>query len=488
MKRHSGGEDLKIMRLFDALEKLPDYNEQAILKKLKDVEKPQLSNLKTHLYKQLLASLRDLKSKDSIELQLNELLDYGRILYAKGLFQQSMRFLERAKELGFKYGKYNFLSQVISLEKKIEALHITRSMPAKTEQLEAEALEVSSHIYRVFQLSNLALGLQRFYIKNGHARDKEDEKGVRLYFNMNLPAGNNKNDGFYENLYLYQCYCWYAFIRQDFLMYYRYAQKWVDLFENEPIRIGVETGMYIRAMHTLLNAHFDLRNYRQFAQTIEKFEDFAETDECKQHDNFRVHTYVYLTAARLNWHLITGTFSEALQLVPDMEKQLQHDSIHLDQHRIMVFQYKTATVYFGNGDYSTAIDYLQDLIGQPVDLRYDLQCYARLVHLLSHYELGNYELVEYLSKSVYRFMAKMKNLTKVEQEIFKFLRTSFRVSPKQLQPELENLLQRIKHLENDRYETRAFAYLDVISWVESKVYRKTMSQIVHAKYMASPHR
>ena len=271
-------------------------------------------------------------------------------------------------------------------------------------------------------------------------------------------------------------------------MYYRYAQKWVNLFEEEPIRIGVETGMYIRAMHTLLNAHFDLRNYKQFEAAIKQFEAFEQTPQCQQHDNFRVHTYVYITAAKLNWHLITGTFTEALQLVPDMERQLQEDSIHLDQHRLMVFQYKTATLYFGNGDYSTAIDYLQDLISQPVDLRYDLQCYARLVHLLCHYELGNYDLVEYLSKSVYRFMAKMKNLTKVEEEIFKFLRTSFRVSAKQLQPELEKLLNRIKHLETNRYETRSFAYLDVISWVESKVYKKPMSEVVHEKYLASRHR
>ena len=35
---------------------------------------------------------------------------------------------------------------------------------------------------------------------------------------------------FMRNLYYNQSYCWYAFIRQDFLMYYRYTQKWVDLF------------------------------------------------------------------------------------------------------------------------------------------------------------------------------------------------------------------------------------------------------------------
>ena len=52
-----------------------------------------------------------------------------------------------------------------------------------------------------------------------------------------------------------------------------------------------------------------------------------------------------------------------------------------------------------------------------VYLRTDLQCYARLLHLIAHYELGNYDLLEYLFKSVYRFMAKMENLSVVEEEI-----------------------------------------------------------------------
>jgi hypothetical protein len=72
------------------------------------------------------------------------------------------------------------------------------------------------------------------------------------------------------------------------------------------------------------------------------------------------------------------------------------------------------------GDYATCIDYLQRIINDNVDLRYDLQCYARLLHLMAHYELHNYEIIEYLTKSVYRFMAKMENLTVVEEEMFRF--------------------------------------------------------------------
>jgi hypothetical protein len=271
-------------------------------------------------------------------------------------------------------------------------------------------------------------------------------------------------------------------------MYYRYSKKWVDLFEKDPIRIRVETGHYIKGMHNLLNSHFDLRNYSGFEKTMQAFEDFEQTTLCQQHDNFRTHTFIYIMSAKLNWHLMTGTFKEGLSLVPELENKLEEISLHVDQHRVIVFNYKISMLYFGSGDHSTSIDYLQKIINQPVDLRYDLQAYARLVHLMAHYEMGNYALTEYLSKSVYRFMAKMKNLTVVEEEIFRFIKISFRVSARQLKPELEKLLNNIKHLEKNRFETRAFAYLDIISWVESKVYEKTMSKVINEKYEASKHK
>ena len=50
---------------------------------------------------------------------------------------------------------------------------------------------------------------------------------------------------------------------------------------------------------------------------------------------------------------------------------------------------------------------------------------------------------------------------------------------------LEKFLHDIKHLEKNRFETRSFAYLDIISWVESKVYNKTMSTVIHDKYLES---
>lgn len=488
IKRSSAKEDLKIIQLFDAMDSLEEYDERVLLKKLPFVTKPQLANLKTHLYKQLLASLRLLKRTENIDLQLSEHLDDARLLYNKGLKLQSLKILEKAKEIAKSNHKFNFLAQVISLEKKIETLHITRSSPEKTEALAAEAMQISSHIDRVTRLSNLALLLYRWYIKNGHARNEEDSKDIKKYFKESLPENITGITEFYELLYLYQSYCWYAFIRQDFLQYYRYSQKWIDLFDADPSMISVETGHYVKGMHNLLNAHFDLRNFPQFQQTLKKFEAFAQIPAANQHDNFRIHTYVYITSAKLNWYLMLGTFKDGLALIPGIEAQLLEYAQYIDGHRILVFNYKIATMYFGSGDYSTSIDYLQKIINGDADLRIDLQCYARLLHLMAHYELGNFTILESLMKSVYRFMARMKNLTVVEEEMFRFLRNSFKVSARQLKPEFEKFLQNIKHLEKSRFETRSFAYMDVISWLESKVYNKPLSTIIHNKYLESKRR
>lgn len=485
IKRSSGNEDLKIIELFDALDKLKEYDEALLLKKLPSIKKPQLSNIKVHLYKQLLASLRLLKSADSIDLQLNEQFDYAHILYKKGLFAQSLKILDKAKETAKANQKFNFLTLVLALEKRIEMLHITRSMQSRAEQLSAETVEVTGRIDMVAKLSNLALQLYSWFIKNGHARNETDELAVKKFLHDNLPPGAEEQTGFYEKLYLFQSYSWYAFIRQDFLLYYRYSQKWVDLFDEQPLMQRVETGHYIKGLHTLLNAHFDLRNYEKFEIALRQFEAFANTERVIDHDNFRIQAFVYITSAKINQHSMMGTFKAGLLLVPSIEEKLVEYDLFIDNHRIMVLNYKIATLYFGSEDYGTCIDYLQKIINEQLDIRDDLQSYARLLHLMAHFEMGNYELMEYLTKSVYRFMAKKQHVTVLEEEMFKFLRTSFQLPRNKLRSELETFLQKIKKFEKSRFETRAFAYLDIISWVESKVYQKPMAAIIHDKYLQS---
>jgi hypothetical protein len=174
-----------------------------------------------------------------------------------------------------------------------------------------------------------------------------------------------------------------------------------------------------------------------------------------------------------------------------MEAKLKEIDLYLDSHRILVFYYKIACLYFGAGKPAKAIDYLNRIINWKVNLRDDIQCYARLLHLIAHYELGNMEVVSYLSKSTYRFMYKMKNLSTVEEVLFNFLRTSIQQGGAEnslvnknvdIKKAFTDLLEALKPLEKNKLESRAFMYLDIISWLESKIQGKEVQAIIQEKF------
>ncbi|HVX50448.1 MAG TPA: hypothetical protein VHB48_09825 [Chitinophagaceae bacterium] len=484
VKRSAGSEDLKVIRLFDALDTMAEYDEEILLKKNKSIKKQQLSNMKAHLYKQILSSLRQVKNDANIDIVLNEQMAYARILYNKGLYMQSLKMLDKIKQLAKANNQFTFQMQALIFEKKIEALHITRSLENRAEELSHESNEVNAHLTLISSLSNLSLQLYSWYIKLGHARDEKDVTAVKMFFDANMPAYKLDEMEFYEKMYLYQSYCWYGFILQDLLMYYRYTQKWVDLFELEPGMKTVEAGQYIKGIHNLLSAHFDLNNYDKFAEALYHFEKFATSDMADANANTRIQTFLYLSTARINKHFLEGTFTEGLALVPEIEEKLDEYRLHLDRHRVLVFYYKFACLYFGSGNNEKAILYLNKIINWKVNLRTDLQCYARLLHLIAHFELGNYDILEYLIKSVYRFMAKMKNLSVVEEEIFKFIRKSFSLAPNKIIPAFKLLKEKLERYKGNPLETRSFMYLDITGWLESKIQNIPVEQVRRNRFLS----
>ena len=72
----------------------------------------------------------------------------------------------------------------------------------------------------------------------------------------------------------------------------------------------------------------------------------------------------------------------------------------------------------------------------------DLQRCAGPLHLIAHYELGNYNLLEYSTKPIYRLVAKISNERTVENEVFQFIRKSFSLSLKKLIPAFVTLKEK----------------------------------------------
>lgn len=480
--RNSSG-DAKFIQLFDAVDKAKGYDEELIISKISDLKRSQLSNLKAHLYKQILISLRLNYVNHNVDIQLREQIDYARILYDKGLYKQSLKVLEKAKSLSNQNHRITLTTEILGFEKLIESQYITRSLRNRADQLIEETEQSVKAVERYHSLSNLSLRLYGIYIKAGHVRSEQDFDITEKFFDKALAQIDLENIGFFEKHYLNVSFAWYSLIVQDFLMQYRYAQKWVEHFRKNPEMLELESIWYLKGVHVLLEALFILGHNDKHAEEVKKLKEFLDNPPSRTNENLETLGLQYYYTSLINQHFISGTFTEGLSIIPELEHVLYNFEHRIDPHRILVFYYKIASLYFGAGKINEAISYLNKIINYPDPrLREDIHCFARILSLIAHFELGNQSLLEYQVRSTYRFIIKMNDLNSVQEEILKFLRNLTSINPKDLREKFKELREKLLELQEKPYQRRAFLYLDIISWLESKIVDKPIQDIIKAKF------
>ncbi len=473
--------DAKFIALFNLMDKMKVYNEKVILAS-DIVKKSQLSNLKAHLYKQILVSLRLNPVNQNIRVQIREQLDFATILYQKGLYKQSLKILDKAKKVAIEHEEKNVAYEIVELEKIIETQYITRSIPDRADELAIQAKELSAHNVMTSKLSNLSLQLYGWMLKVGYARSDEDIKQVQNYFEKQLPKYDILTLGFREKLWLYKSHLWYSFLIQDFLSCYKYANKWVDLFYEHKEMINLNPVFFLKGNHYLLESLFYVKYSSQFRETLEKLEIIIQDKTFTKNDNIASLAFLYLNSNKLNLHFMEGTFEKGLYLVKIVEYGISKHRDRIDEHHIMLLYYKVACLYFGMGDTKSCIQYLKKIISNKnLKMREDLMCFARVLSLVAHYEAGMDYHLEVQLKSTYKFLLKMDDLHEVQKEMIKFLRNLGGIYPNELRQEFKKLHTQLKKYENHPYEKRAFLYLDVISWLESHLEGKPVGQIIREK-------
>ena len=121
--RLDGNAQAKFLMLFNLLDKMKFYDEAQLLS-VDFIKRQQLSNLKAHLYKQILSSLRLSASTQTKTMELREQLDFATILYNKGLYRQSLKMLYRIKSKALNMEDTNLAYQIVEFEKIIESQHM----------------------------------------------------------------------------------------------------------------------------------------------------------------------------------------------------------------------------------------------------------------------------------------------------------------------------------------------------------------------------
>lgn len=479
--RLDGNNDAKFFSLFKFLEKQKKYDEKTIIKS-GIVSKQQLSNLKAHLYKQILISLRMNPAHKNIRIQIRELLDFATILYQKGLYKQSLKLLDKAKNTAIDNEEKNIAYEIVELEKVIESQYITRSISTRADELTIQAKKLSQQNVMTSKLSNLSIQLYSYLLKNGYVRNDIELKKVNHYFNSKLPHYQYENLNFREKLWLYKANLWHSFLTQDFLQSYKYANKWVNLFKINAKNIAIHPVFYLKGKNYLLESLFFIKHYTKFKKELLQFEEEVKNNIIPQNSNTEILIFQYYYSNKLHAHFLEGNFYEGEYLVEIINDKIALYKNRLDNHHIVVLYYKIACLYFGMGKNKECILYLNKIIkSKKIHVAEDLQCFARILNLIAHYECGlDYDL-ERQFKDTYRFLLKMENLQEVQKEFISSIKALGDVFPHQIKKEFKKIYDRLKVYENHPYEKRAFLYLDILSWLESKIENKPVALIIKNK-------
>ena len=120
------------------------------------------------------------------------------------------------------------------------------------------------------------------------------------------------------------------------------------------------------------------------------------------------------------------------------------------------------------------------------DIREDVHSFTRILNLITHYELGNNDVIEYYLRSTYRYLLKKEDLHLFQQTILDFIKNLSKVSnDEELIERFKVLRDKMVELSKSKYDKRAFVYFDIISWLESKIEKRPVGAIIYKKALES---
>lgn len=481
--RLSSNKEANYIKLFDLLDTAESYDEEYILEN-SPIKKSQLANTKAHLYQQLLVSIRLLSVKNSEEMELREQIDFAQILYDKGLYTQSARIAERVKERAEESENYSAALEVVDLLSRISSLHTPRNFISSSRATHKEVVALCRSIETRSELSDNATRTYALYQQLGYARSQRDLDMIREHFQPKLQsyASRVKEMSFYERFYYYQAAAWYYYIQQNFVLSYRYSKYWIELFDAHPAMKIAMYDNYIKGAAQILDGLYLMRKYRHLEGYLNHFE--KEFEKLSKNSlNAEIMSQRVLLTNRIHLYFLRGEFREGLKHVEGVVSFVEEYSEHLETHYKMLLYYKIACLYFGDEQYGMCIKYLNEITKtKDPKIRRDLQCFSRILKLIASYEAGKDYNLDSQIRSAYAFLVRMNDMQAVQTEMLTFLKNLGNIYASDLKGELELLYKRLKPYESHPYERRPFLYLDVMSWLESKITGRPVAEIVQRKF------
>lgn len=461
----------KFIQLFDVLDRLSGSNDSLVMTKL-GISKSQYSNLKRHLYQQLLTSLRLIYISREIDIELREQIDFSHILYGKGLYLDALRSLERAKGRAVEHNRDVLHLEILEFQKLIESRHITlsRQIVNKMDLLLNESAARSYSVLNTSELFNLNIQIHGRYIECGHSRNEQDRIDNATFWSQIQTYRFDReavSSTFHQKINRFQASMWYNYIQLSFDDALESAMNGLTLFHlSEHMRVK-DPDLYLRCIYYVTVFAFltgDLPRQRRYLAVLDRF---LSDDQIQLNENSYLIGNTYRGLVTLNTYFAAGQWGEAEAAGQELRLAKVKGDFRPTDHRWGQFLYKFAATNFVLRNFDRALDYLNEIVNMKSGiLREDLLLNTRLLHLICNYELANRALVDYHLTNFTRQMRRSSDTANIHRLAAATLRKLIKSVTAEHPPIYRKLLQDLKlAAAGDPFEHKTLLYLDLTQWV-----------------------
>ena len=427
----------------------------------------------------LLKSLRGFHADKSASSQLQEYIKNIEVLHNKALYKECSKVLRKAKKMAYNYEKFYYLLELINWEKVlIEESYSRGKFNKNIDQLVQEEHDVLEQLRNVAEYQMLYSKINYVFRKGGYTRNDRERQLVDEISSHHLIKGKNTALSVQATTACYYIKGLCAWTNRDLEEAYVNFKKVIEWFENNPAMIQELPKRYTRVCNGLLMYYLATQKYKEFNEDLKHLKELAGKEQFRSID-LQIRIFTFSSNAELLACETKGDFEKGEKVVQRIKEGLKDFHYKISKEDEILFYFNISRYYFGSGNHKKALEYINKVLNDNEgDLRQDIYAFARILNLLIHFELKNYDLLDYIIKSTMRFIKKKQRNYEFETLIIKYIKKLVRANQhgKEFTKEFENLKKDLDKIFTDPYEQVAMEYIDIMSWVNSKLEGKTYGE------------
>lgn len=460
-------ESTDYLTLFYAIDKFDEYNEDKLKVKLKNhAFVKHLPVVKNYLFNLILKQLKSYYNEASVKSNLIDLMQNAEVLIKKALYRESYRVLLKAEKIAERYDFH-----VLSLDIYDRLLRLNYDLLADNETT-TYSLEIYSKQRIVFaKISELAelKYLRNVYNSIFHSAESDEIKQQRKQELLKHPL-LKPNHQFLS----YKAGVYYYHLRGRVLMNgntdqkkqegYETFLKLVEHMEQDPELLKVSLINYTTAINNLIYVSHQLEKYEESLDLINKLNTIHTDNNYLAH---RIKEKVIVN--RLAYYLFTKKHKEGVAYVEKIEKELIENETLFNNSFFIASLDSFTMLYFLVGEYSKSLKWVNFILGYKNIMRMDIQCFAKVLNLMIHYELKNYDHLEYILKSTENFLTKNNSFDSYHKLIVQFFKTILQeTNTQEIKKKFKALSRELATIENSEAEKVMFKLFNFREWAEKK--------------------